>query len=276
MTSPFKIAIIGAGSVGFTKTLDLRPAEGARIHRGRVRADRHQPAQSRHDPRDHRRDRQGQQSAGQGHRDHRPARGHQRRALHHELRAGRRARGLCHRREHPAQIRRRPVRRRHHLRRRHSLWPAQHPGDPRFLQGYPRGGGAGGAVPQLCQPDGDEHLGGARIWRRQHRRALPRRAARGAPDRAGAGGRGQRARLCLLGHQPPDLVHRHQGQGARDRQGRAARGVRAAPGLFEAGKGAHRRAEAVRGLFDESRTGISASTCRGTASGRKRSRAGST
>ena len=87
---------------------------------------------------------------------------------------------------HPAEVRRRPVRRRHHLRRRHSLRPAQHPGDPRFLQGHPRSRRARRAVPQLCQPDGDEHLGGARVWRRQHRRPLPRRAARRAPDRAGA------------------------------------------------------------------------------------------
>ncbi len=43
---------------------------------------------------------------------------------------------------HPAEIRRRPVRRRHHLRRRHPLRPAQHPGDPRFLQGHQGTGGA--------------------------------------------------------------------------------------------------------------------------------------
>ena len=179
----FKVAIIGAGSVGFTKTLIsdlLKVPEFADVEFALTDINPHnldmiQQIISL--------DRRGQQAARQGHRHHRSPRRDHRRALHHELRPRRRARGLRHRHLHPAQIRRRPVRGRHHLRRRHPLRPAQHPGDPRFLQGYPRGRRARRAVPQLCQPDGDEHLGGARIWRRQHRRPLPRRPARRPPDR---------------------------------------------------------------------------------------------
>jgi alpha-galactosidase len=45
----------------------------------------------------------------------------------------------------------------------------------------------------------------------------PRRAAR-RHQIAGAGGRGQQPGLCLLGDQPPDLVHRHPCR-AQDREG---------------------------------------------------------
>ena len=40
---------------------------------------------------------------------------------------------------HPAQVRRRPVRRRHHLRRRHHVRPARHRRDARLLPRHPRG-----------------------------------------------------------------------------------------------------------------------------------------
>jgi alpha-galactosidase len=156
----FKVAIIGAGSVGFTKTLIsdlLKVPEFAIVEFALTDINEH----NLDDPADHRRDRGGQQAAGQGHRDHRSARGHDRGARY--IMSCVRVGGLeafATDISHPAQIWRRPVRRRHHLRRRHPLWPAQHPGHPRFLQGYPRGRRAGRAVPQLCQPHGDEHLGG--------------------------------------------------------------------------------------------------------------------
>ena len=156
----FKVAIIGAGSVGFTKTLisdllkvpefadvefaltDINPHNLDMIKQiiDEIVAVNKLPAKVTATT------------------DRREA--HHRRALHHELRPRRRARGLRHRHRHPAEIRRRPVRRRHDLRRRHPLRPAQHPGDPRLLQGHPRSRRARRAVPQLCQPDGDEHLGG--------------------------------------------------------------------------------------------------------------------
>ncbi len=84
----------------------------------------------------------------------------------------------------------------------------------------------------------------------QHRRPLPRRAARRPPDRPGAGRRGQRTRLCLLRHQPPDLVRRYPRQGPQDREGRAHRRLRAPPGLLQAGEGPHRCLEALRRLLD--------------------------
>ena len=56
-------------------------------------------------------------------------------------------------------------------------------GDARLLPRHPRGRRARRAAPQLRQPDGDDDLGGARVRRRQHRRPLPRRAERPPPDR---------------------------------------------------------------------------------------------
>ena len=44
----------------------------------------------------------------------------------------------------------------------------------------------GAQIPQLCQPDGDEHLGGHRVRQGRHDRPLPRRPARRRPDRRGA------------------------------------------------------------------------------------------
>ena len=72
----FKVAIIGAGSVGFTKTLISRPAARCRNSPAvEFALTDINAAQSRHDPADHRADRRGQQAAGQGHRHHRPPRG---------------------------------------------------------------------------------------------------------------------------------------------------------------------------------------------------------
>ena len=45
-----------------------------------------------------------------------------------------------------------------------------------------------------------------------------------------------RARLHLLRHQPPDLVHRYPRQGPQDRQGRAGRRLRGASGLSRSRK----------------------------------------
>ena len=101
----------------------------------RVRADRHQRAQSFHGAADSRPDGRGESAAHQDHRDDRSAQGDRRRALRDQLRARRRARSLRRRHSHPAEIRRRPVRRRHDLRRRHPLRPAQHPGHPGLLSG---------------------------------------------------------------------------------------------------------------------------------------------
>ena len=218
--SSFKIAIIGAGSVGFTKKLFtdiLCVPEFADIEFALTDISEHNLDMIKADPRP---DRRGQQAADQGHRDDRPPRGARGRALRHQLRARRRARGLRRRHPHPAEIRRRPMRRRHDLRRRHPLRPAQHPGHPRLLQGHPRGRRARRAVPQLRQPDGDEHLGGDRVRQGRHRRPLPRRPARRRADRRGARRQAhERARLRLLGHQPPDLVHRP----ARSTAARSAR-----------------------------------------------------
>ena len=63
------------------------------------------------------------------------------------------------RHRHPAEVRRGPVRRRHALRRRHHVRPAHHPRAAGFLQGHQRSRRARLPVPQLLQPDGDEHLG---------------------------------------------------------------------------------------------------------------------
>ena len=46
-------------------------------------------------------------------------------------------------------------------------------------------------VPELRQPDGDEHLGGDRIWQGRHDRPLPRRPAWRRADRRGARRRGR-------------------------------------------------------------------------------------
>ena len=183
MTPDFKITIIGAGSVGFTKKLVsdiLKVPEFAAIEIAltdisahnlemiekiirrivevnglptRITATTDRRARAR------------------------------RRPLRHELRPHRRPRGLRRRHPHPAEVRRRPVRRRHHLRRRHHVRPARHPGDARLLQGHARGRRARRAVPQLRQPDGDDDLGLPRPRRRRDHRPLPRRAERLAPDR---------------------------------------------------------------------------------------------
>ena len=59
-----------------------------------------------------------------------------------------------------------------------------------------------------------------------------------------------RRRHRLLGHQPPDLVPRHQREGRNVTARRAPRRLRAPPGLLAPGEGAHRRAEALRLLLD--------------------------
>ena len=66
----------------------------------------------------------------------------------------------------------------------HHVCPAHHPGPARLLPGHPRGRQAGRAVPELLQPDGDEHLGVQQIRRRADHRPLPRRAGRALADRA--------------------------------------------------------------------------------------------
>ena len=246
--SSFKIAIIGAGSIGFTKKLfsdilcvpEFADVEFALTDISQHNLDMIEKILNRT---------VSSTSCRPGSRRPPIGAGDRGRALRDQLRARRRARGLCRRHSHPAEIWRRPVRRRHDLRRRHSLRPAQHSGHPRLLQGHQRGGRAGREVPELCQPDGDEHLGGDRIWQGQHDRPLPWRAARRATDRRSARRRRRRTRLCLLRHQSPDLVHRHPAKRPQDREGRADRRLRGAPGLFQAGEGAHRRAEALRRLF---------------------------
>ena len=67
----------------------------------------------------------------------------------------------------------------------------------------------GALAPQLRQPDGDDDLGRARARRRQDRRPLPRRAERPPPDRPRPRRADERGRHRLLRHQPPDLVPRH-------------------------------------------------------------------
>ena len=81
----------------------------------------------------------------------------------------------------------------------------------------------------------------------------------------------ERARLCLLRHQPPDLVHRRARARPQDRQGRAGRGIRGASGLFQAGEAQDRRAEALRRLFDrEQRPSVGVSAVVSQAAGRDR------
>ena len=193
------------------------------------------------------------------------------RPLCHQLRARRRACRLCRRHPHSPEVRRRPVRRRHHLRRRHLVWPAQHPRHPRLLQRHPRTGRAGRQIPQLRQPDGDEHLGGDRVRQGRHDRPLPRRPAWRRPDRRSARRAKVRARLCLLRHQSPDLVHRRARARQEDRQGRARRGIRGASGLFQAGEAQDRRAEALWRLFDrEQRPSVGIPAVVSQAAGRAR------
>ena len=191
MTPDFKIAIIGAGSVGFTKRLvtdilcvpELQDVEFALTDISQHNLAMVQQILDRMV--------EANRPAHQDHRDHRSARGDRRRTLRHQLRARRRARSLCRRHSHPAEVWRRPVRRRHDLRRRHHVRPAQHPGDARLLQGHPRSRRARRDVPELRQPDGDEHVGGDRIRQGQHHRPVPRRAAGGDADRRGPRRRGR-------------------------------------------------------------------------------------
>ena len=68
----------------------------------------------------------------------------------------------------------------------------------------------GAQIPQLCQPDGDEHLGGDRIRQGRYRSGSATACSTAREQIAEVlGATTRRARLRLLGHQPPDLVHRH-------------------------------------------------------------------
>ena len=145
-------------------------------------------------------------------------------------------------------------------------------GDARLLPRHPRGRRARRAAAQLRQPDGDDDLGRARARRRQDRRPLPRRAERPPPDRPRPRRADDRGRHRLLGHQPPDLVPRHpRAAAARSSRDELLAAFEQPPGLLAAGEGAHRRAEALRLLLDRVRTATSPSTCPGTASAPRRS-----
>ena len=138
----FKIAIIGAGSVGFTKKLVsdlLKVPEFAGIEIALT------------DINAHNLDMIGQIIRRIVEVNALPTRvtattdrreGPHRRPLRHELRPHRRPRGLRRRHPHPLEVRRRPVRRRHHLRRRHHVRPARHRRHARLLPRHPRGGRA--------------------------------------------------------------------------------------------------------------------------------------
>ena len=83
----------------------------------------------------------------------------------------------------------------------------------------------GALAAELREPDGHELLGAAGPWR-ERGGAVPRDRARLGPDRGGAGrgtprGRGHHLRR----HQPPDLVHPHRAPGPRDRQRGVAGGL---------------------------------------------------
>ena len=86
----------------------------------------------------------------------------------------------------------------------------------------------GAQVPELRQPDGDEHLGGDRIWQGRHDRPLPRRPAWRRADRRGARrqGHGELEFICSgINHQTWYVDMRLQRP--QDRQGRTGRGLRA-------------------------------------------------
>ena len=275
--SRLKIAIIGAGSVGFTKRLvtdilcvpELQDVEFAltdisqhNLAMVRQILDRLVEA-NRLPTKDHRHDR--------------PAQGARGRPLRDQLRARRRSRSLRRRHSHPAEIWRRPVRRRHDLRRRHPLRPAQHPGHPGLLPGHSRGRGNRRELPELRQPDGDEHVGGDRIRQGQHHRPLPRRAAWRRTDRGGARREGQkRARIHLLGNQPPDLVRRHPLPRTQDREGRACSPPSSGTRSIHSRKRCASTSSGASASTRPSRTATCPNTCPGTGSGRKRSAAGST
>ena len=144
----------------------------------------------------------------------------------------------------------------------HSLRSAVDPGHPRLLQGHPRGLRVAGAASQLRQSDGDEHLGGDRPRQGRDDRPLPRRPAWLAADRRGARRRRPaRGRIRLLRHQSSDLVHRRSFPRPAHRPRRAGRRLRAPSRLFAAGKGSDRRPQALRLLFDREQrpsVGISA------------------
>ncbi len=152
------------------------------------------------------------------------------------------------------------------------------PAIARLLQGHPRGRRTRRAVPQLRQPDGDEHLG-----RRSTTAASRPSASATACSTAGA-----RSPRSSASHRTPTCEYvcsgiNHQtwyidinAEGREIEPRRADRRLRGAPGLLAAGKGPHRRAEALRLLLDRIATATSPNTCPGTASARTRSTAGST
>ena len=127
------------------------------------------------------------------------------------------------------------------------------PGHPRFLQATSaRSPSPDALLPQLRQPDGDEHLGGDRSRRRRHGRPVPRRPARLAADRRRARregpARGRHTSAPASTTRPGTSICGCTG--GTDRQRRTDRGIRTPSGYSQQGKGAHRRAEALRRLFD--------------------------
>ncbi len=124
---PVKIAMIGAGSIGFTRRLmrdilavpELADTVFAFTDISERNLDMVTPAV----PPRHR----GQRRARQARLHHGPPRGHRRRRLRHLHDPPGRAGGVPARHRHPAEVRRRPVRGRHALRRRHHVRPAHDP-----------------------------------------------------------------------------------------------------------------------------------------------------
>ncbi len=132
-----------------------------------------------------------------------------------------------------------------------------------FCTRHPRGRQAGRAVPQLLQPDGDEHLGLQPVWRRRDRRPVPRRAGRALADHA-------LHRACGPGSEgliePDETLHRRESTSSppasttrpgssrsqwrgMDMTPAAARALREAPDVPADRKSAHRRAPALRLLL---------------------------
>ena len=136
---------------------------------------------------------------------------------------------------------------------------------------------AGRAVPQLRQPDGDEHLGGARYMAASTRSASAM-ACSTAPSRSrrcSALTDSELDYVCSgINHQTWYIDIRANGRKIEKDELIAA--FERHPVYSTAGKGPHRRSEALRRLFDREQRPSVANTCPGTASGRTRSATGST
>ncbi len=160
-----------------------------------------------------------------------------------------------------------------------------------LLQRYPRGGQTGCAVPELLQPHGDEHLGLQQIWRGEDHRPVPRRAGRPLADHRMRGNVGQEpgpasrpmpnCTAARWTSSPPASTtrpgsSRSSGAGIDMMPLPAGAVPTATRYTTRHRKGAHRRAAPLWLLLAPNPTATSASTCPGTASDRTRSRSGST